>query len=84
MGERTTGSPIEEYGILRFRNFPVQRRAVCWSQMAGTRQHNKSLVSGARGAFRLCSDKWLVDWERTQCQADTMPLSCLSQALQVL
>ena len=65
---------------------PVRRREVCWSQMASTRQHNKSLVSGARDAFSLCSDKWLVELElqRTQCQADTVPLSCSSQALQVL
>ena len=26
---------------------------MCWSQMASTRQHNKSLVSGTIGAFRL-------------------------------
>ena len=58
---------------------------MCWSQMASTRQHNKSLVSGTIGAFRLCNDKWLVelDLQRTHCQADTMPLSCSLQALQV-
>ena len=33
---------------------------MCWSQMASTRQHNKSLVSGTIGAFRLRSDKGLV------------------------
>ena len=56
----------------------VRRRVVCWSQMASTHQHNKSLVSGTIGAFRPRSDKWLVDWDpqRTQCQTDTIPLSC--------
>ena len=53
---------------------------MCWSQMASTRQHNKSVVCGTLGAFRLHSDKRLVelDLQRTQCQADTMPLSCSS------
>ena len=65
---------------------PVRRRVVCRSQMASTRQHNKSLVSGTTSAFRLRSDKRLVelDLQRTQCQADTTPLSYSSQALQVL
>ena len=36
---------------------------MCWSQMASTRQHNKSLISGTIGAFRLYSDKWLVELE---------------------
>ena len=35
---------------------PVRRRGVCWSQGTSTRQHNKILVSGTIGAFRLCSD----------------------------
>ena len=39
---------------------PLWRRVVCWSQGASTRQHNKILMSGTIGAFRLC---------------DTMPLS---------
>ena len=30
-----------------------------WSKRASTRQHNKILVSGTIGAFRLCSDKRL-------------------------
>ena len=49
-----------------------------WSQRASTRQHNKSLVGGTICAFRLRSDKRPVelDFQRTQCHADTVPLSC--------
>ena len=36
---------------------PPRIRVVCGSQMASTCQHNKSLVSGTTGAFRLRSDK---------------------------
>ena len=43
------------------------KRVVCGSQMASTRQHNKSIVSGTIGTFRLCSNKRLVelDLQRT-------------------
>ena len=51
---------------------------MCWSERTSTRQHNKILITGAIGAFRLCSDKRLdqfSDLQRTQCQTDTMSLS---------
>ena len=66
---------------------PVRRRVVCWSQEASTRQHNKSLVSGTMGAFRLCSDRRLVQWQTDREHSVTLthvPFLFPSGALQAL
>ena len=49
---------------------PVRRRVACRSQMASTRQHNKSLVSGIIGALRLCSDKRQVGLHREKIDTE--------------
>ena len=36
---------------------------MCWSQEASTCQHKESFVGGTIGAFRLCSDRRLIQWQ---------------------